>query len=104
MAVDESLVRTALSGVEDPQLHKSIVELGMVRRLSIRRKRVEVVVAKLLEETRHASHWGISFGEPKIDLTKLRDFKNGVVKRNFVAIFYDPGRAAAFRAFYKLPL
>jgi ATP-binding protein involved in chromosome partitioning len=51
MAVDESLVRTALSGVEDPQLHKSIVELGMVRRLSIRRRRVEVVVAKLLEES-----------------------------------------------------
>ena len=38
-------------------------------------------VANLLSETRHASAWGISFGEPKIDLAKLRDFKNAVVKR-----------------------
>ena len=38
-------------------------------------------VAKLLDEARHAKAWGIEFGEPKIDLAKLRDFKNGVVKR-----------------------
>jgi len=38
-------------------------------------------VAKLLDETRHASAWGVSFGEPKVDLGKLREFKNGVVKR-----------------------
>ena len=40
MSVDENLVRSALAAVQDPQLHRSIVELGMVRRLSIRRKRV----------------------------------------------------------------
>src|SRR5262249_43323244 len=38
-------------------------------------------VAKLVDESRHASAWGIEFGEPKIDLAKLRDFKNNVVKR-----------------------
>lgn len=36
-------------------------------------------VAKLIREAREAEHWGVSFGEPKIDLDKLRDFKNKVV-------------------------
>ena len=38
-------------------------------------------VAKLVEESRQAKAWGIEFGEPKIDLTRLREFKDGVVKR-----------------------
>ncbi|MGE0448082.1 MAG: dihydrolipoyl dehydrogenase [Vicinamibacterales bacterium] len=38
-------------------------------------------VAKLIDESRHAAAWGIEFAEPKIDLDKLRDFKNNVVKR-----------------------
>src|SRR5580693_1062055 len=38
-------------------------------------------VAKLVEEARHAKAWGVEFGEPRIDLAKLRDFKNAVVKR-----------------------
>src|SRR5262252_8923281 len=38
-------------------------------------------VAKLVDESRHAKAWGIEFGEPKVDLDKLRDFKNNVVKR-----------------------
>ena len=39
-------------------------------------------VAKLLEEARHANAWGVDFGEPKIDLAKLRAFKDSVVKKN----------------------
>ena len=38
-------------------------------------------VAKLLDEARHAEAWGVEFGEPTIDLAKLRAFKNNVVKR-----------------------
>src|SRR5262245_19572303 len=38
-------------------------------------------VAKLIDESRHAKAWGIEFGDPKIDLDKLRAFKNAVVKR-----------------------
>src|SRR6059036_3927997 len=38
-------------------------------------------VAKLVDESRQARAWGVEFGEPKIDLAKLRDFKNNVVKR-----------------------
>src|SRR5476649_1433441 len=39
-------------------------------------------VANLLSESRHARKWGIDFGEPRIDLVKLRAFKDGVVKKN----------------------
>ncbi len=38
-------------------------------------------IAKLVDESRHAKAWGVEFGEPKIDLDKMRDFKNSVVKR-----------------------
>jgi dihydrolipoamide dehydrogenase len=38
-------------------------------------------VASLLGEARHAEAWGVSFGEPRIDLDKLRAFKDAVVKR-----------------------
>ena len=36
-------------------------------------------VAKLINETKEASNWGIEFSEPKIDLKKLRDWKSSVV-------------------------
>src|SRR5579872_7200173 len=38
-------------------------------------------VAKLVGEAKHADAWGVTFGEPKIDLAKLRAFKDSVVKR-----------------------
>ncbi len=38
-------------------------------------------VAKLLDESKHAKEWGIDFGEPKVDVNKLRDFKNRVVDK-----------------------
>ena len=38
-------------------------------------------VAKLIDESRHAKNWGIEFGDPKIDLARLRSWKEGVVKK-----------------------
>src|SRR5499427_9188745 len=38
-------------------------------------------VADLIDESRQAKAWGVEFGEPKVDLAKLRGFKNNVVKR-----------------------
>jgi dihydrolipoamide dehydrogenase len=38
-------------------------------------------VADLLGEARQAQAWGVSFGDPRIDLGKLRAFKDAVVKR-----------------------
>ncbi len=38
-------------------------------------------VAKLLEESRQAKNWGIEFATPKIDLARLRIWKESVVKK-----------------------
>jgi dihydrolipoamide dehydrogenase len=38
-------------------------------------------VAKLLEEAEQAKNWGIEFAPPKVDLNKLRGWKESVVKR-----------------------
>lgn len=38
-------------------------------------------VAKLVAETRHAADWGIKYSDPKIDLDKLRGWKNSVVNK-----------------------
>lgn len=39
-------------------------------------------VAKLLNEAKEAPNWGVTFGEPKIDIDKLRSFKEKVVAEN----------------------
>ena len=38
-------------------------------------------VAKLIDESRHAKNWGIEYGDPKIDLPRLRSWKEGVIKK-----------------------
>jgi dihydrolipoamide dehydrogenase len=38
-------------------------------------------VAKVVDEARHASKWGVAFGEPTIDIEKLRAYKNAVVEK-----------------------
>ena len=45
MPVSEAQVLDALRPVQDPELHRSIVELDMVRRIAIDGPRVEVTVA-----------------------------------------------------------
>ena len=39
-------------------------------------------IAKLVDEAKHAKAWGVDFGEPAIDLAKLRAFKDGVIRKN----------------------
>ncbi len=38
-------------------------------------------VAEILSEAQHAANWGIEFGKPKTDLNKLRNWKDGVVRK-----------------------
>src|SRR5256884_8729927 len=38
-------------------------------------------VAKVIDEARHASAWGVSFADPAIDIDTLRAFKQGVVDK-----------------------
>lgn len=38
-------------------------------------------VAKVVGEAKHAPAWGVTFGEPKVDVDKLRAYKDGVVQK-----------------------
>jgi dihydrolipoamide dehydrogenase len=38
-------------------------------------------VAALINESKHAANWGIEFGAPKIDVPRLKRFKDGVVTK-----------------------
>ena len=38
-------------------------------------------VAKVASEAKHATNWGLTYAEPKIDLDKLRSYKEGVVNK-----------------------
>jgi len=38
-------------------------------------------VAKLIEESHQAKNWGVEFADPKIDLARLRSWKESVVKK-----------------------
>jgi dihydrolipoamide dehydrogenase len=38
-------------------------------------------VAQLIEETQQARNWGIEYAQPKIDLARLRSWKQGVVQK-----------------------
>ena len=38
-------------------------------------------VAKVMDEARHAGAWGVTFGEPRVDVDKLRAYKQGVVDK-----------------------
>ncbi len=38
-------------------------------------------VAKVIDEARHATAWGVSFGEPLVDVDRLRAYKQGVVDK-----------------------
>jgi dihydrolipoamide dehydrogenase len=38
-------------------------------------------VAKLIDESKHAKEWGVEFGPAKVDINKLRDYKNRVVEK-----------------------
>ena len=60
-------------------------------------------VASLIGEARQAEEWGVAFGEPEIDLERLRGFRSGVVERltgglgqlsRRHGVRYEQGRAA----------
>ena len=38
-------------------------------------------VAKVVDESKHAGAWGVDFGTPKIDIDKLRAYKDSVVEK-----------------------
>lgn len=40
-----------------------------------------IAASNLVEKAKHATSMGITFGEPQVDVNKLQDWKNGIVKK-----------------------
>ena len=38
-------------------------------------------VAKVIDDAQDMQQFGVSFGEPKLDINKIRDYKNGIIKK-----------------------
>ncbi len=38
-------------------------------------------IAKVIDEAKQAEHCGVSFGKPKIDMDKIRGYKDGIIKK-----------------------
>jgi dihydrolipoamide dehydrogenase len=53
---------------EDPRLGGVCLNRGCIPSKAL------LHVAKLVREAREAADWGLTFGEPKVDLAKLREF------------------------------
>lgn len=83
MAVNESEVRAAISGVEDPDLRRAIGELGMVRAVRVQRKAVTVTLlepaprwpggAELARRVQHAVAALPGVGEVVVTFTDADD-------------------------------
>src|SRR5260370_1615200 len=61
----------------DPELNPG----GVCRYRGCIRSKALLHVAKLVEEAEQAKNWGVDFAQPKIDLPRLRSWKEGVVKK-----------------------
>ena len=66
-AADRGMDVTLVS--EDPQPGGVCLNRGCIPSKTL------LHIAKLIGEARDAAQWGISFGEPKVDIQRLREFK-----------------------------
>lgn len=72
-AADKGLKVTVVS--DDAELGGVCLQRGCIPSKAL------LHVARLIGETRQAREWGLDFGEPKIDIAKLRDWKRDVVSK-----------------------
>jgi len=107
MAALETDVRAALSGVDDPDLHRSIVDLGMVQGVAIDGGRVVVAVASPLpgeaaraELTRRIVDAAVPVqGVDRIDVD-LRDMRDDELEA-LAKVLKGPAKAASLpRSFF----
>jgi len=89
MSVTEEQVLTALQPVEDPELHRSIVDLGMVKKISIDGDSVDVLVALTIagcplksEITNRVTGalTELGVGSPSIEFTVMTDEERAKVR------------------------
>ena len=66
-------------GLETTLIDKSAEAGGVCLQRGCIPSKALLHVAKLLNETKEAEHWGVKFSEPEIDIDRMRDWKNEVI-------------------------
>ena len=46
-------------------------------------------IAHLINETREAKHWGVDFGNPKLDLDGIRNWKNQIINKMALGLSFN---------------
>jgi dihydrolipoamide dehydrogenase len=69
------------SGIKTTLIERAEVPGGVCLREGCIPSKALLHVAKIIDEAAHAADFGITFDKPKADITKLRDWKNGVIKK-----------------------
>lgn len=68
-------------GIKTALIEKAEVPGGVCLREGCIPSKTLLHVAKVIDEAHEAAAWGVTFGKPQTDVTKLRDWKNGVIKK-----------------------
>jgi dihydrolipoyl dehydrogenase len=68
-------------GIQTALVEKADVPGGVCLREGCIPSKALLHVAKIIGEASHAAEFGVSFSKPQTDVTKLRDWKNSVIKK-----------------------
>ncbi|RIK65822.1 MAG: dihydrolipoyl dehydrogenase [Planctomycetota bacterium] len=68
-------------GIQTALVEKAEVPGGVCLREGCIPSKALLHVAKIIDEAAHAADFGVSFGKPTTDVNKLRDWKNGVIRK-----------------------
>ena len=69
------------SGIKTTLIEKAEVPGGVCLREGCIPSKALLHVAKIIDEAEDAAHFGVSFSKPQTDINKLRDWKNGVIRK-----------------------
>lgn len=68
-------------GLKTTLIEKAEVPGGVCLREGCIPSKALLHVAKIIDEARHAADFGVTFDKPRTDVAKLRDWKNGVIRK-----------------------
>lgn len=68
-------------GIQTALVERAEVPGGVCLREGCIPSKALLHVAKIIDEAAHAAEFGVSFSKPETDVTKLRNWKNGVIRK-----------------------
>jgi len=69
------------SGIKTTLIERAEVPGGVCLREGCIPSKALLHVAKIIDDAQHAADFGVAFGRPQTDVARLRDWKNGVIRK-----------------------